>query len=231
MGSAGELLAEGAEATVEAAFRTGDYTIAETALRRARDEVTDRATEAAVLDRLGWLEHFQALDRDADGSRADQELALFTGALEIHRELRNLGGAAAALFGIGLVHQVLRDDWTTAIASFRDALALAEHADLITRSEIHRHVGFYYLVENVQPDKAVEHLSTSLDLRHEYGDARWVPSGMQALGWAMLAAGRQDEAVALIREALEHARAAGLRESRVARLEKSLRLAETGEPG
>ncbi|HEY3610905.1 MAG TPA: hypothetical protein VGL06_25640 [Pseudonocardiaceae bacterium] len=228
---AGDLLAEGAEALLEAAFRTGDYTIAHARLNQARDVVHDRATEAAVADRLGWLLHFQALDHDRDTSRVDEELALFQRALDIRRDLADLGGVAAALFGVGLVHQVLRQDWAAAMPHFREALALAEHADVITRSEIHRHVGFYYMIADPRPDKAAQHLSTSLELRHQHEDKRWLPSGSQALGWAMLAAGHQDEAVRLIREALDQARVVGLRASRVSAIEESLRLAESGEIG
>jgi tetratricopeptide (TPR) repeat protein len=228
---AGDLLAEGAEALLEAAFRTGDYTIAETKLRQAQAVATNRATEAAVADRLGWLLHFHALDHDRDTSRADDERALFQQALDIRRDIKDLGGQAAALFGLGLVHQVLRQDWATAITHFQEALALAEHADIITRSEIHRHVGFYYLAEDLQPDKAVEHLQVSLDLRHQHDDKRWLPSGTQALGWAVLAAGQQDAAVRLLQEALDQARTVGLRASRVAGIEESLRKAQSGEIG
>lgn len=229
--SARELLAAGAEALLEAAFRTGDYSVAETKLAQARARAEDSATEAAVLDRLGWLLHFQALDRDVDGSRADEELALFQQSLDIRRRIGDLGGVAASLFGTGLTHQVLGRDWATAIPLFREALALAEHADVITRSEIHRHVGFYHLVEDVQPDKAVDHLRTSLDLRHQHPDERWLPAGTQALGWAEQLAGRQDEAVRLMRQAVDQARAVGLRAERVESIEESLRRVEAGEVG
>ena len=74
-GDADELLAEGGEALLEAAFRTGDYTIARAKLTLARDVVHDRATEAAIADRLGWLLHFQALDDDRNTSQVDEELA------------------------------------------------------------------------------------------------------------------------------------------------------------
>ncbi|HEX4222536.1 MAG TPA: tetratricopeptide repeat protein [Pseudonocardiaceae bacterium] len=228
---AAELLADGAEALLEASFRTGDYTIAQVKLNQAREVVDDRTTQAAIADRLGWLLHFQALDNDRDTSRADEERALFQQALDIRRELGDLGGVAAALFGIGLVHQVLWRDWDTAISLFREALALAEHADVITRSEIHRHIGFYYMIADPQPEPAAEHLRTSLELRHEHDDKRWLPSGSQAFGWAMIANGRQDEAVGLIGEALDQARAVGLRASRIAAVEESLRLARSGEIG
>jgi tetratricopeptide (TPR) repeat protein len=228
---ADDLLAEGAEALLDAAFRTGDYTIAHARLNRARDVVRDRATEAAIADRLGWLLHFQALDNDRDTSRVDEELALFQQALDIRRDLGDLGGVAAALFGVGLVHQVLRRDWAAAMPHFRQALTLAEHADVITRSEIHRHIGFYYMIADPQPDQATQHLTTSLRLRHQHDDKRWLPSGTQALGWAMLATGHQDEAVRLLREALDQAHLVGLRASRVSAIEESLRLAESGTIG
>jgi len=51
------------------------------------------------------------------------------------------------------------------------------------------------------------------------------------LGWAMLAAGHQNEAVRLIREALDQAHTVGLRTSRVSAIEESLRLAESGTIG
>lgn len=229
--SAAELLAEGSDALIEAAFRTGDYTTARTKLDQAQGIATDRATQAAIADRFGWLLHFQALDNDRDTSHVDEERAFFQQALDIYRDLGDLGGAAGALFGLGMVHQVLRRDWATAMPNFWEALSLAEHADVITRSEINRHVGFYYLIEDRQPDKAVEHLRVSLDLRHQCDDKRWLPSGTQALGWAMLAAGDQDEAVRLAKEALGQARELGLRPSRIAGIEESLRKAEAGEIG
>ena len=138
---------------------------------------------------------------------------------------------AAAQFGVGLVYQVLRQDWVTAMPHYCEALTLAEHADVISRSEIQRHVGFYFMIADPQPDKALQHLKTSLQLRQAHADKRWLPSGLQALGWAMLAADRQDEALVLIREALDQAHNVGLRASRVLAIETSLRLAESGEIG
>lgn len=226
--SAAELLAAGWEAVLEAAFRGGGFWVAEAKLTRARDIVTDHATEAAVLDRLGWLLHFQALEGGRDTSRVDNELALFQRAADIRWDIGDLGGVAASVFGVGLVHQVLRGDWGTAMPAFLEALALAEHTDVVTRSEIHRHVGFYYLVENVQLDKAVEHLRISLDLRHRSDDKRWLPSGTLALGWVEAAAGHRDAAVRLMRTALAEAHAVGLRPSLVASIEESLRQAESG---
>jgi hypothetical protein len=114
----------------------------------------------------------------------------------------------------------------------REALALAEqHGDLVTRSEAHRHVGFYHLVEAADDDPAiaVEHLRTSLDLREQHGDPRWIPSGTLSLGQACLVAGDVEEGLGLLRRAVQQARAAGLHPNRVEQAEGALRRAEAGE--
>jgi tetratricopeptide (TPR) repeat protein len=231
--SAAELLAAGAEALTEAAFRTGEYAGAAALLRAAlgRAEADgDRAVEAAALDRLGWLLHFGAIDRGLERADADAEEALFQRALTIRRELGDPAGTAASLFGVGLVHQVLRRDWVTAMPYFREALALAEeHGDELTRSEVHRHIGFSHLVHDGQLDEALRHLRISLDLREQRGDPRWTPSGTLALGQAQLVAGNRAEAVRLLRAAVRQSREAGLRQRRIEQAEDWLRRAESGE--
>ena len=230
-----DLLAAGAEALTEAAFRTGDYTEADNLLREAlaaARNAGDRAAEAAALDRLGWLMHFTAIDQGLENADADAEESLFQHALAIRRDLDDPAGIAQSLFGVGLVNQVLRRDWVTAAPLFREALALAEqHGDLITRSEAHRHVGFYHLVEEAEDDPAtaVKHLRTSLDLREQHGDPRWIPSGTLALGQASLVAGDAEEGLRLLRRAVEQARAAGLHPRRIEQAEGALRRAEAGE--
>lgn len=229
--SAKDLLAAGSEAMIEAAFRTGEYAQALALLKAALDAAgDDRATEAAALDRLGWLMHFQALDDGPETADADAEEALFRRALEIRRELGDLGGVAGSLFGVGLVHQVLRRDWDAAISYFRQALALAdEHADLITRSEVHRHVGFYYMIKEARPDQGLPHLRISLKLRELHGDPRWTVSGIVAVGQAEFVAGEHDEALRHLREAVLLAHQTGLRPRRIEQVEEALRRAEAGD--
>ena len=227
------MLAAGAEAMVEAAFRNGRFDSAEVLLRaalaRARED-GDRSTEVGALNRLGMLTHFRALERGSGEADADAEEALFQQALAVRRDIEDLAGIAESLFGIGLVHQVLRHDWGAAMPYFRQAMALAdEHGDDLTRSLVHRHVGFFYLIEDVQPEKAVHHLRISLDLRERLGDLRWIPSGTLALGQAELVAGMNFEAVHHLRLALAQIRQAGLRgHSAEEEAEEWLRRAESG---
>jgi tetratricopeptide (TPR) repeat protein len=228
--TAAALVAAGNEAMLEAAFRTGDFAAAEATLAEARalaEKDGDRAAEAAAIDRLGMLMHFRQLDGDfAEADTAGEE-ALFQRALTIRREIGDLAGAADSVFGIGLVHQVFSQDWDTAMPYYWEALALAEqHAGPITRSEVHRHVGFYYLVADVQPERALFHLQRSHELRAEHGDERWVPGGTLALGEALIAAGRPDEGMDRLREAIQQARDAGFRPERIAWFEQTLRAAE-----
>jgi len=230
------MLSAGTGATHEAAFRDGPYedarALLEAALQRAQAD-GDRATEAGALDQLGWLLHFRTLDGDLDGAEPEAERSLFERALAIRRELGDLAGTAASLFGIGLVHQVLRRDWDAAMPCFREALALAdEHANALVRSECHRHVGFYFMVEDVRPEEALRHLRISLELREQWGDPRWVPSGTLALGHAELVAGMRAEGIEHIRQAVQQSREAGLSPRRIQSAEDWLRRAEAGEtPG
>ena len=159
MGTTGETLTAGTEALYEAAFRTGDYAEAEATftglLERAR-ETGDRCLEAAALDRLGMLTHFRALEDDLAKADSEAEERLFQEALSIRREIGDAAGTAESLFGLGLVHQVLRGDWDTAMPYYREALQLAEkHGDLLLRSEVHRHIGFYHTTSDLQSDLAL----------------------------------------------------------------------------
>ena len=169
-------------------------------------------TEAAALDRLGLLTHFRSLSGGASQPGAVTEMDLFQAALTIRREIGDRAGIAESLFGVGLVHQILRNDWDTAMSMFREAMTMAdEHGDDLTRSEIHRHVGFYYVTRDPQPMRAVEHLLTSFDLRVSYGDERWIPSGALALGQAEFTAGLLADAIDHLTLARERAQAASLR--------------------
>ncbi|WP_306205064.1 tetratricopeptide repeat protein [Actinoplanes sp. RD1] len=225
----GTTLQAGNEALYEAAFRTGDYAEAESTFQHLLDrarETGDRALEAAALDRLGMLAHFRATE-DGLPSAFSHEQHLFEQALAIRRELSDLAGMAESLFGLGLIHQVFHNDWQTAMPLYREALDLAEqHGDLLLRSEIHRHIGFYYTAGDLQSDQALHHFRISHELRTELGDPRWIPGGTVALGLAEIADGLREQGLNHIREALQQAKDAGLSPQRVAWIEDFLRDAE-----
>ena len=93
-------------------------------------------------------------------------------------------------------------------------------------SQIHRHLGFYYLYEDVRPKEAVRQFGRSLALREQLGDLRRVPSALVALGQAELAAGDQRRAAEFLYRAAELARAADLLPWRIRDAEATLAEAE-----
>lgn len=226
------------QALYEAAFRTEDYAgaraLLETAHSAAIDE-GDRATEAAVLYDLGMVLHYQGIAKlvrelpvPDDDVREEEEL--FNLALTLRRELGDAAGAAKPLFGLGLVHQVFRQDWNAAMLHFWQALDLVElveaTGDLYACSEFHRHVGFYYGYENVQPQQAIRHLRRSLAYRERLADPKLLPSALVALAEAHLADNDPGAAIAPLRHAVTVAREVGLAPWRIEDAEQTLRQAE-----
>jgi tetratricopeptide (TPR) repeat protein len=165
------------------------------------------------------VQHYRSIVRLIEGrvvpeADIEAEEKLFHRALELREKLGDTAGIAQSLFGMGLVYQVLRNNWQAAMSYFTQALARAEEAgddlDLYSRSEIHRHIGFFYLVEDVHFDRAIDHLDRSLKLRERLGDERRIPSALIALGQAELAAGRRTQAIELLERAVRDAREAHL---------------------
>ena len=179
--------------------------------------------------------HGRNITRLVDGaalSDADvtAEEELMRRALAAWRETGDAVGTALALFGVSLVFQVLRRDWDAGMPYLWQAFGLAEaveeSGDLYGASEIRRHVGFYYLHEDVRPREAVRQLERSLALRERLGDLRRVPSALVALGQAELAAGDPQRAAEFLYRAAELARAADLLPWRIRDAETTLAEAE-----
>ena len=222
-------------ALAQAYLRTGDYdavdALVEQALGAARS-AGDRKSGAAAVGLQGMTLHFRAIDVPADErAKIDPgpEEELFERALAIRQELDDVEGSAESLFQLGLVHQVLRGDMETGSPYFREALALVESvpdADVLLRSEIHRHVGFDLLLREERHDAAIDHLRTSLELRRKLPERGWTVSGLLALALAQRLAGTPDDAVTSSREALALARDERLRERFVAGAKDSLRESE-----
>jgi len=235
------LLAAGDDALADAAFCTGDFGKARELMEAAHAEAVrggDVSEQARALDSLGMLAHYENITKLMSGSPVSQddiiaEERLFRQALACWQQLGEPADSAQSLFGLGLVYQVLHSDWTTAMPYYWQALGLVtadQAAGLYVRSEVHRHVGFYFLVEASQPAEAVRHLQISLDLREELGDQRRIPSGLVALAEAELEAGGRDRAIELLRRAVAQAREAGLLPERIKDVERALTDAETASP-
>lgn len=230
-----ELLAAAQEALAAAYFRTGDFDLVAAILDQARGEAEaahDLKAQAAVVDRQGLLMHYRAIERPADERETidvGPELALFERALDIRRQIGDTEGLPESFFHLGLVHQVLRSDGEAAIPYFREALEMVEahpEADVLLRSEIHRHVGFDLFLREHRYEQALLHLGRSLELRRLLPETGWVVSGLIALAMGERLAGMRSEAIDHSRQALELARKEGLRERHVLASESSLRAAE-----
>lgn len=236
--TAGEISATAEEAFWEGAFRTGELADAERLFGEARALARrdgDKRGEASAAGWLGLALHYRYIGRlVAGGELAEAEIAveeeLMRQALSLWQETGDAAGTARALFGMSVVYQVLRRDWAAAMPylwqSFGLAEAVEEAGDLYGRSEIHRHVGFYYLIEDVRPKEAVRQLTHSLTLRERIGDPRRVPSALVALGEAEIAAGNPRRAVDLFTRAVTLAREAGLLAWRIQDAEQNLRQAQ-----
>jgi tetratricopeptide (TPR) repeat protein len=236
-----QLLEQGSEAQIEAGFRAGDLDRSRQLLQEARAHAAldgDAVTEAAALDRLGMNLHYQLIGHlmagePVDEGDVDAEEALFQQALSMRQAIGEPGPIAESLFGVAIVHHVVRRDWDRAMPYLRQALEIVEaqpdRVDLYTRSEVYRHMGFYYGIVAGQPAEAVRYLQRSLDLREELGDPRRIPSGMVALAEAEMADRNATRAVELLRQAVAAAREVGLSPARIADAEETLRRAEAAQ--
>src|SRR6185312_7661305 len=169
-----------------------------TQARAAAAQAGDRVSESRALCGLGTALHYRCIARLVAGDAAPEadiaaEEELMRRSLALWQETGDPAGTAMALFGVSLVFQVLRRDWDAGLPYLWQAFGLAEaveeSGDLYGRSEIHRHVGFYYLFRDARPREAVRQLGHSLALRERLGDPRRIPSALVALGEAETAAG------------------------------------------
>ena len=177
-------------ALAEAYLRTGDYDAVDALVEQAlaaAESAGDRKSGAAAIALQGMTLHFRAIDVPAE-ERAQidpgPEEELFEQALSVRREIDDVEGIAESLFQLGLVHQVLRGDMDAGSPYFREALGLVEalpDADVLLRSEIHRHVGFDLLLREERHEEAIGHLRASLELRNRLAERGWAASALVAL--------------------------------------------------
>jgi tetratricopeptide (TPR) repeat protein len=226
------------EALTAAAFCTGDFAEADRLFTQAQAlaaRAGDWAGEAFATGGLAMVLHHRNLGKLIDGSApADTDVQaeekLMRRALVIWQETGDAAGTARGLFGLSLVFQVLRRDWDAGMPYLWQAFGLAEaveeSGDLYGRSEICRHVGFYYLFRDDRPREAVRQLGYSLALRERIGDPRRIPSALVALGEAELAAGHPRRAAERLSRSVTLAREASLLPWRIRDAEQNLREAE-----
>src|SRR5690242_10678594 len=156
-GAARSLCLAADEALTAAAFCIGDFDEADRLFTQAQALAVgagDWPGEAFAIGGLAMVLHHRNLGQLIDGSAppdtsVEAEEDLMRRALVIWQETGDAAGTARGLFGLSLVFQVLRRDWDAGMPYLWQAFGLAEAAeeagDLYGRSEIHRHLGFYYL--------------------------------------------------------------------------------------
>jgi tetratricopeptide (TPR) repeat protein len=237
-GAARSLCLAADEALTAAAFCTGDFTDADRLFTEAQALAArsgDWAGEAFAVGGLGMVLHHRNITRLIEGAvpadaDVNAEEDLMRRALAIWQETGDAAGTARGLFSLSLVFQVLRRDWDGGMPYLWQAFGLAEAAeqagDLYGRSEIHRHLGFYYFAADPRPPEAMRQLGHSLALREMLGDPRRIPSALVALGEAELAAGHPGRAAERLSRAVTLAREASLLPWRIRDAEQNLREAE-----
>lgn len=238
-GTARSLCVAADEALTAAAFCTGDFAEADRLFTQAQAlaaRAGDWPGEAFAVGGQGMVLHHRNLAKLIAGATPDDadveaEEELMRRALVIWQETGDAAGTARGLFGLSLVFQVLRRDWDAGMPYLWQAFGLAEAAeeagDLYGRSEIHRHLGFYYFAADPRPQEAMRQLGHSLALREKLGDPRRIPSALVALGEAELAAGHPRRAAGRLRRAVALAREASLLPWRIRDAEQNLREAES----
>ncbi|MFE9440975.1 tetratricopeptide repeat protein [Streptomyces sp. NPDC006602] len=171
----------------------------DTGVLAAADQGLD-AVEADLALARGRLVHARFLEERVEDER---ELELFERAAELYGRLGDVKGEGEAVFWVGIVHQVVRDDNETALPAFKRALDLSTQAgDRLTMSYALRHIGFVDHMAG-RLDAARAHFEESTHLRRELGFLPGVAANL--IGLAHLAAQqeRRDDAVALLAEATE----------------------------
>ena len=222
-------------ALAEAYLRTGNYDAVEEILERtlaSARRIGNRRDEADAIAVQGMTLHFRAIDLPPEERAAidpTPEQELFERAYAMRREIDDSEGIAESLFQLGLVQQVLRRDLVAGAPYVEEALAVVEtvpDADVLLRSEIHRHVGFDLLLRQERPDDARRRLRTSLDLRAVLDERGWRASAHIALALCERIAGRREEALEHSRQALEVSRSERLRGRFVTAASDALREAQ-----
>ncbi|MFF5171637.1 tetratricopeptide repeat protein [Micromonospora sp. NPDC000089] len=160
--------------------------------------------EADLALARGRLLHARFLD---DQSEDPRELPLFERAVALYRELGDARGEGEALFWVGCVHQVIRQDEEAAAPAYARARELAARVgDRLTLSYVLRHLAFTDLAAG-HLDTARQLMEESTRLRREIGFQPGVAANLVALAFLAIEGDRREEAHTLLQEATETAEA------------------------
>lgn len=154
--------------------------------------------EADLALARGRVMHVRVLrDRKED----PREIELFQRAAELYHEIGDGRAEGEALFWVGIVHQVVRDDTAASLPFFERAGELATEAgDRLTQSYVVRHLGFAEM-EAGRTDTARGFLEESVRLRRELTFGPGVAAGLLALAELAHKTDRLDEAKKHLAEA------------------------------
>ncbi|MET7706870.1 tetratricopeptide repeat protein [Micromonospora sp. NPDC005413] len=156
------------------------------------------ALDADVALARGRILHARFLDTGLEDAA---ELPLFERAAGLYRELGDACGEGESLFWVGVIHQVIRQDQSTADPAFARARELATAAgDELTLSYVLRHLCFGEQAAG-RVDAARELLTESTRLRRKLSFTPGVAANL--IGLASLAASDGDRESA--RELLDEA--------------------------
>ncbi|MEV6964672.1 tetratricopeptide repeat protein [Hamadaea sp. NPDC051192] len=145
----------------------------------------------------------------ADRVEDPRELELFERAASLYAGLGDQRGEGEALFWIGIVHQVVRDDRAAALPWFERSLALATATgDTLTQSYALRHLGVVAHADG-RLEQAREFLEQSSALRRELGFLSGVAANQVGLAYLAFGDGRRDDALSILDEAAALARDSG----------------------
>ncbi|MGC5018370.1 tetratricopeptide repeat protein [Micromonospora sp. DT47] len=162
--------------------------------------------EADLALARGRILHARFLDGRVEDPR---ELPLFERAVELYRQLGDARGEAEALFWVGCVHQVIRQDEKAAAPAYARAHQLATGVgDRLTLSYVLRHLAFTEQAAG-RLDAARQRMEESTQLRREVGFQPGVAANLVGLAFLAIGDGRRDDARALVEEAAATAEASG----------------------
>ena len=150
------------------------------ALEKAQ-ELAEKSGSKALLgdvyDAMGFSLHAAYLESDRS-KEPEQEMDFFKLGLDLRKEHGSSSHIAESVFHIGLVHDVVRQEYDKALPYHQEAYKLAMEADeKLTMSYAIRHIGFTKLA-NEDIAGATEAFTESLELRQSI---RFVPGVAFAL--------------------------------------------------